>query len=306
MRLVLDARTAAFAALIDYAGLFPPASESMQQAVDRYRTARSGPSGWVSGRFLCRASDLTELASVVTKTFRQGDVPWEIGVIFDLPAGEAASLASDFHREMDPAVAVSAAEARLPDATQEAAGALVTTMLSITPDIVPFIEIDRSENISKQIKLVADVLASRRRTGGAKLRCGGLTPDLFPEPAEVAEFIISACNDRLAFKATAGLHQPVRHFDETIGTYRHGFVNIAMATAFAEAGSNVTKLEAVIEETDMDAFTFNAASASWRDETVPGTALRRMRQTRFVAYGSCDFDEPVDALADLGFLGVGT
>lgn len=306
MRLVLDARTAAFAALVDYAGVFPPASESTDQAVKRFLAARGGTSGWVAGRFLCRASDLAELAAVVTSTVKAGDEPWEVSVIFDLPAGQAATLAANFHAEMDPAVTVTAAEAKLPQATHESVDSLIATMLTVAPNVVPFIEIDTSTGITKQVELVAEVLADRRRTGGVKLRCGGLTRDLFPEPWEVAEFVTAAADQRLAFKATAGLHQPVRHFDEELGAFRHGFLNILMATALAESGMHVETIEAVIAETDASAFSVGAASASWRDHDVPGSALRRIRQERFVAYGSCDFDEPVGALASLGFLGVGT
>lgn len=306
MRLVLDARTAAFAALIDYAGLFPPASEPMNDAVAAYRDARNAPAGWVAGRFLCNASDLTNLAATATRTFEAGETPWEVGVIFDLPAGESASLAIDFHREMDPAMTVSSAEAKLGEPTSRAVDSLITTMTSVNADIVPFVEVDRFAGIAQQIDLVGDSLASRRRTGGVKLRCGGLTAELFPEPAEVAEFIASAINRHIAFKATAGLHQPIRHFDEELGVHRHGFVNLVVASALGESGTDTATLESVIAETDAEAFKFGPASVSWRGHDVPGAAMRRMRHSGFVAYGSCDFNEPVEALASLGFLGVGT
>lgn len=306
MRLVLDARTAAFASLIDYAGLFPPASESMDDAVASYRDARNGSTGWVAGRFLCKASSLTDLAGVATRMFVAGEAPWQIGVIFDLPAGESASLAIDFHREMDPALVIASAEARLPEPTSHAVDSLITTMTTVNPDIVPFVEVDRSAGIAEQINLVADDLSGRRRTGGVKLRCGGLTADLFPEPGEVAEFIASATDRHIAFKATAGLHKPIRHFDEELGVHHHGFVNLVVASALGEAGMERSTVESVISETDAEAFVFGPATVSWRGHDVPGAAMRRMRHSGFVAYGSCDFDEPVEALASLGFLGVGT
>lgn len=305
MRLVLDARTAAFAALIDYAGLFPPASRSMPDAFASYRTIRSGPRAWVGGRFLCRASQLPELAAVATATLTRRETPWEISVVFDLPAGESAAHAVDFQAEMDPVMTIAAVEAKLTEATAVELGSLLDAMLSVGTEVVPFVEVDRSVSITAQVGLIADALRSRRRVGGAKLRCGGETADLFPTSAEAAEFIMAATDQGLPFKATAGLHQPIRHFDEDLGIERHGFVNILMAAALAVTGSDIMTIEAIITDTDPKAFSLAAAFATWRGHEVPGSALRRMRQTGFIAYGSCDFDEPTEALEHLGFLGGG-
>lgn len=306
MRLVLDARTAAFAALIDCAGLFPPAELSMASAVNEYMAIRGSDRAWVAGRFLCSASRLEELASVATRTFTAGEPPWEIGVIFDLPTGESSALATDFNTEMDPVMSVSAVEARLGSASQEAIDSLLDAMLSIGESVVPFVEIRRETSITSQIDLIADSLASRRRVGGAKIRCGGLTPESFPSPAEVAEFIFATTNRGLPFKATAGLHQPIRHFDDGIGMERHGFVNILLAAALADAGLDQGGITEVVADTDESEFSVSTIFASWRGHEVPGSALRRVRKDRFVAYGSCDFDEPVTALEDLEFLGGGS
>jgi hypothetical protein len=305
MRLVLDARTAAFAALVDYAGLFAPASLSMSNAVTEYTRHRSGSNAWVVGRFLCRASQLTKLAAEATSTFGRGETPWSVSVIFDLPAGESAALAIDFQTEMDPVISISAAEAKLAEPTTDSVETLLNAMMSVAPEIVPFVEVDRSSSIPAQIEVVAHELEARRRVGGAKLRCGGTTVDQFPKSQEVAEFLIAVTNHRLPFKATAGLHQPIRHFDADLGVERHGFVNVLMAAAIAESGSDIDTVEAVIADPDPDSFSISTAFATWRGHEVPGSALRRVRRSGFVAYGSCDFDKPIEALEQLGFLGGG-
>jgi hypothetical protein len=309
MRLVLDARTAAFAALVDYAGLFPPASLSVPQAVDEYLGIRSGDHYWVAGRFLCRSSQLTELAAAATAKLRSGDAPWEIGVIFDRIPGESAAEANDFQAEMDPALSITAAEALLGEPTSRGADSLLDAMLSVAPEVVPFIEVDTASGkgpIAEQVLLIALALGTRRRVGGAKIRCGGATLELFPTPEDVAAFVFACTTQRLPFKATAGLHQPIRHFDDELGIERHGFVNILMASALAEAGEDIDTVEAVVADTNPENFSISAAFASWRDKEVPGSALRRMRQTGFVSYGSCDFDEPIKALEQREFLGGGT
>jgi hypothetical protein len=286
--------------------LFPPASVSMEQAVREYAEARVSDRSWAYGRFLCHASRLQELAGVATSSFERGDGGWKIGVIFDGNAGSDAAAAHDFHTEMSPAIEVAAAEAKVTDPTPEAIGALIGTILSIDPDVVPFLEVDRTGSITDQIASIATELDTRNRSGGAKLRCGGPTADHFPSVDEVTEFISEASAQRLAFKATAGLHQPVRHFDDDLGVWRHGFLNILIADAAADSGQQRSVVRNIVSETDPTNFSISAFAATWNDVSLPGSALRRTRSKGFIAYGSCDLAEPTDALVDLGFLGEGT
>lgn len=138
----------------------------------------------------------------------------------------------------------------------------------------------------------------------AKIRTGGLKPEAIPAPAAVAAFI-NACADRkLPFKATAGLHHPIR--SEQPLTYEanapravmHGFINVLMAAAFAFHGER--NIQAIIEETDPKAFSFDE-NAHWRDKSL---SLEQIREARkFIhSVGSCSFEEPVQDLKKLGLL----
>jgi len=310
MRLVLDARTASFATLIDYAGLFPPATLDMGGAVAGYRNARSSNTHWVAGRFLCPSSRLVELAGELTRSIERGEDQWEVGVILESepsgPIGAAAAAAQSFHVEMQPAAIVASAEAKITDDSVAGVGSTIDTISSVQPEIVAFLEVDRSASVRNQVTNVAEALHDRGQVGGLKLRCGGAEPAMFPSPGHVAEFISAATDQRLPFKATAGLHQPIRHFDDTIDTWRHGFVNLLIASAAAAGGESESTVETIVAETDPAAFSVGPAVATWRDLSIPGSAMRRTRRDGFVAYGSCDFNEPVEALADLAFLGEGT
>lgn len=306
MRLVLDARTASFAALIDYAGLFPPASLAMETAVSQYRAARSSRYGWVAGRFLCQASRLEELAGVLTRSFVDGEVPWEIGAIFDTEPGSAASIAQSFHAEMQPAAIIAQGDVRISNSTHDAIGALVDSIVSVQPEIVPFLEVNEDLSAAEQVATTAAVLRERGRVGGVELRCGGGAADTFPASSAVAVFVIEATNNRMPFKMTAGLEKPIRHFDCDLNVLHHGFVNILVATSAAANGRSPKTVKHIIEETDPSAFSIGAAFMSWRDLSIPGPAIRRIRKKGFVGYSSRGFTEPVEALMDLSFLGEGT
>jgi hypothetical protein len=145
-----------------------------------------------------------------------------------------------------------------------------------------------------------------RRAGCfAKVRTGGVKPDGIPEVADVAKFIRACAERRLAFKATAGLHHPVRA--EYALTYEadapravmHGFLNVFLAASFAWHGRR--DVEPVLAETDPAAFRFDDR-ARWRDWSLDAAQIREARAQFAHAFGSCSFEEPIRDLQALGVL----
>jgi hypothetical protein len=111
----------------------------------------------------------------------------------------------------------------------------------------------------------------------AKLRCGGAR---VPSVEEVAAYFAAARDLGLSFKATAGLHHPVRSERE------HGFLNFLTAADRAAAGADEAELRDVLATTDVAAL---------------GTGSPAGRRL-FVSIGSCSFAEPVADLQELGLL----
>jgi hypothetical protein len=111
----------------------------------------------------------------------------------------------------------------------------------------------------------------------AKLRCGGAR---VPSVDEVAAYFAAARDLGLSFKATAGLHHPVRSERE------HGFLNFLTAADRAAAGADEAELRDVLATTDPAAL---------------GTGSPAGRRL-FVSIGSCSFAEPVANLQELGLL----
>ncbi len=279
----------ALAALIDYAGLYPPAELSLAQAQEEFRAARAGSHAWLLGRFILPASVLTEADAALEGPFS--------AIADGTPVALRALAASPL------AGAVEALEIRLDAAAADVEDAIATLRAAIDDaalgQLPAFVEIPRGDDWPAT--LTGAFGALRRTRLGAKLRCGGATAAAFPSVDEVAAFLSAAQAQRVPFKATAGLHHPVRHRDRATGSMMHGFLNLLAAAALAPRVDDAT-LARVVAEEDAAAFAFGDHSFSWRGHRVNVGGLARMRTEAFVAYGSCSFAEPVEDLIALGIL----
>ncbi len=155
-------------------------------------------------------------------------------------------------------------------------------------------------------EVASDRLDEVQRAGCfAKIRTGGVTPEAIPPIEKVAAFISACAERRLSFKATAGLHHPIRALHAL--TYEanapraimHGFLNVFVAAAFAWHGER--HLEPILAEADWDAFRFDD-HVRWRDRSLSIGHIREARQHFAHSFGSCSFEEPVGDLEARGLL----
>lgn len=145
-----------------------------------------------------------------------------------------------------------------------------------------------------------------RTAGGfAKIRTGSIKPEGIPTVEAVAAFILKCAQLKLPFKATAGLHHPVRavypltYDADAPRAVMHGFLNLFLAAAFAWHGDK--SILPILSETDAKAFRFDD-SAHWREKSLSVAQIRDARTNFAHSFGSCSFTEPVEDLKSLGFL----
>jgi hypothetical protein len=281
----------AFGELVDYAGLFPPAELSLTQAVQEYHEARTGPYAWILGRFIITAPLLVGSAESAD--------PFSV-ILEGAPETLAALATSRSHGTRIEALEIPLDKSTASDAAPDAI-ALIKENIAVAAldDLPAYVELPRHENWASSLS--STMMALRAGSMHAKIRCGGATEDAFPSVAEVATFIRAARHANVSFKATAGLHHPIRHRDAATGFFMHGFFNLLTAAALAMRVSP-RMLEQVIAEEDAAAFRFDDDSLAWRDQRVTLGELEATRRDAFVAYGSCSFSEPVDDLKALGLL----
>lgn len=311
------------AALIDYAGLFPPAALDMQAAVDRYAAHRRLAEAWMLHRFIAPAEGLGAFAAAAGPHLKSGE-RWGLTVLVGARDDAAVALArtdaqgdavAGLEAATDDRAQVEALETAVPAA---AAGAGCGDFLARLGESLAdaglggrelFVETPSGGDDAAVLEAIAGMAARFAGPDGAfprigvKLRCGGLVADAFPSPGRLAAVIAAAGDLGLALKFTAGLHHPVRHRADDPAVMMHGFLNVFGAGILArEAGLAGDRLIACLAETEPAAFTFTEAGFAWRDLGVDTDAVARARSRWLAGFGSCSFLEPRDDLAALGLL----
>jgi hypothetical protein len=270
--------TALFDGLFDDAALFPPGDAPMAAAVPAHREL-STRLGRLVGPFVVPAGRLDELG-------RHLDAGVPLGISLIVAADELATAVRRVAQ--DPGLALAAVE--VPVVSDAAAAVEAARALDdVLPEDLPAaVELPRSAARDE----VLDVLAG---TGyRAKLRTGGVSPERFPSPEELAARLRGCVDRGVAVKCTAGLHHAVRHTDPATGFEHHGFLNVLLAaSALAEGAPTET---ATGHLRDSDAAGMVAALRTW-----PAQRAARARAV-FTSFGTCSVLEPVDDLVTLGLL----
>lgn len=142
----------------------------------------------------------------------------------------------------------------------------------------------------------------------AKLRTGGLTADAIPPSERLALFLVEAAARRLPFKATAGLHHPIRSLQpltyaaDAPQAVMHGFVNVFTAAVFAWRHAPREMLLDIINDVDPHAFKFEEQELTWRGRGLATAQIEEARRDFAHSFGSCSFEEPLADLRELGWL----
>ena len=285
--------------IIDYAGLFPPSQVSMPEAVINYATYRGSNYGWMLGRFVTPAARLEEFIESARDLLpRGGNDPWRLSVIAGEDINETIRTVREFNRVNGKGALADVIEVRANTISK-----IENTVAALPAEIAAYFEISTGE-------LLPDLVATLALKGQrAKLRTGGVTQQDFPSSKAIIRFVRTCMAANVPFKATAGLHHPLRCFrpltyaeDAPQGTM-HGFLNMLMMAGFARESFRVSLLEELMEEEFEEVFAFSELGVQWRDQhTLSIAHLEWLREKGMHSFGSCSFDEPIADLRALGLL----
>ena len=297
-----------FEGIVDYAGLYPPASVSMLTAVRNYANYRGSGAAWLLGRFVCPANSLAIFSQQADVFLPRdaGAIPWRLtavgsgDIVADL---EAISAFNERHRVCFDEVGA------IVDAYEVKATSVADIDrldAAISPELTTYIEVPLTGDLDPLVAAIAHI--GRR----AKMRTGGVTPEAFPSGESVVRFLSACIALDVPAKATAGLHHPM------CGAYRltyeerppvgqmFGFLNVFLASAHIAAGASHDDALLLLSEQNPGTLELNEHSIVWRGANgvrhFDRALLQRVRESVLVSFGSCSFTEPVDETRRLGFV----
>ncbi len=272
------------ARLIDDAALFPPGNATVPDAVRLHLAGRSGAHADLVGLFLCPASRLPELITELIKV--KPAKPVELSLVIDTGLGGVPKALSIVESRAE-LLALRMVEMPAPTDVDEVWLERVSEF--VPEDVIRVIEPRRGgagwlDGIQRVIE----------HGSWPKIRCGGVSEQNVPSIEEVADFLAVINTGASSFKATAGLHNAVRHTAEDTGFTHHGFLNLLIATGRLLAGANADDVRAALESTDGKALAEEAQNMTEHEAlSVRGV---------FASYGSCSLTDPVTDLEELGLL----
>lgn len=226
--------------IVDYAGLFPPAGLPLPQVINNYARYLDNENRWMLSRVIIPAMKLPEFVDQYNQLSQSWETdtaqtPWKISALIpaiNAPDGgftAAIETISQFNQNCSFAQ-VDTVEGKLP--TPDLAA---STCEQIPDQLAAFLEIPFADPEPG----IQAIRHAQRSNAFGKIRTGGMTPDLIPSAECVARFIETSANHNLGFKATAGLHHPLRgefgltYEPDTDRDVMHGFINVFLAACLA-------------------------------------------------------------------------
>ena len=279
---------ALLAGLIDYAGLFPPAGLDMRTAVRHYLAYREGMHRAALGRFVVSLDRLGELRTAAEDSFAE----MRLSVIL-APGTDLSTLPEAPGNARDRCTFE--CKVREPSEIER-----VTAQSSPSTDC--YFEIPMDSTSEPLLEAIA--LHGAR----AKLRTGGVVSEAFPSAKAVVWMLQALAERRLVFKATAGLHHPVRsrhrytYQPDSSEGMMHGFLNVVFAATVLHFGGSAGEALHVLEEEDPQSWQVTPESIRCRASLWSADQLRAVREHFFVSFGSCSFEEPMSDLEAMGWV----
>lgn len=280
--------------IIDYAGLFPPSEVAMAVAVQNFAKYQKSKHAWMLGRFVVPASRLDEFSDEVEKFLTKKNL-WRVCVLADDDLAETLARVAEFNSKYEGKAIIDTLEIKVAEARE------INEATKILPkDLIAYFEIPQSEVLTEFMTALA---ITKQR---AKIRTGGVTADAFPSTDAIIKFMRICIAANVPFKATAGLHHPLRctkpltyETNPPIGTM-HGFFNLFLSACSLRQDLNNSFVHRLMNEFEGSNFEFGEDEIRWANQSIPTSTIALVRAKNAVSFGSCSFLEPIEDLQSLG------
>lgn len=308
----------AFAGIIDYAGLFPPAGLDVPKAVKEYAQLRRQAQGrWLTDKFVFpifpdakrdqllsafRAQEggeqgVSPVALLVPPLKAPQDVPLILSTL------ERYGLVGRDSSLSEAKLEVLSLEFAVPDGFEDESRmewdelrVFFGRLASQDAPLPVYLEFDWRTWTLERAHAVKG-LREIHPGIGVKLRTGGLTPDMVPPPSILSSVVDSLIVCQIPFKCTAGLHAALYEVSPRFGFEMHGFVNLLALTLAQMRRAKIDDCESILvaqNHTSLDRVMTQVVGPNWL-ESLPEA------RTFFQSFGSCSVLEPLESLQAHGF-----
>lgn len=265
-----------FRDLFDDAALFPPASESMTDALRGHLAHSEAWYARTVGVFVCSSTRLAELSAALESAGQQ------VELALTVPGGAA---------DVQQAVVAALADRRIfLRGVEVPGGNSVDETVKALEAVLPA-EVEGYVEVPWRIGVDAAIRRLARAGLRAKFRTGGQTMGSVPSADSLGHAIKSCATAAVPFKLTAGLHAAVAGRDAFSGAEHHGFLNVMLAAYAAQHDADGDSCARLLRERDV--------AAGFRG--LPPDQAIEVREL-FRSFGTCSISEPVDDLVRLGLL----
>jgi hypothetical protein len=318
--------------IVDYAGLYPPSELPLQEAFRKYLSHIEQKEAWMLSKFVVGTGLLRDLITLIDAE-PESPSPFKITLV-----GAASNDLDSFKKVIDNTVSaiknalastekkirVSTLEIKVPLAclkeenSSDLQAAIKYAVQSMAKsETLPYqiffevpgfeFDIDNAKVLIKGIHTHNEWLESNEKENycfsGFKIRCGGVEAFQFPPSDYLAEAITFSRENAVPLKFTAGLHHPVRHFNDSVQTKMHGFLNVFGASLLSYSKKlSATELLEILNDENASNFSFDETEFSWKGQSVSFEELHMLRDLSVTSFGSCSFDEPVEDLQKLNLI----
>jgi hypothetical protein len=261
----------------------------MEESVRKYASYRKGPDSWALGKFVVPVARLAEFEAKAAPLLEPGE-PWHLSALGGNDLSADLQVIEAFHDRHLSDARIDSLEIKAGSADEirragETIGGRIETFYEVPSELI-----DAVQGVK----------------GRAKVRTGGVKPGLVPSSEELARFLLAA-RDKVAFKATAGLHHALRSirpltYDTGCDTdLLHGFLNVFTAAAFAFLKQD-RYIASILEERDARGFEFGEARLAWHGHEATRGQIQQFRDNFLLSFGSCSSEEPIAELKELKLL----
>jgi hypothetical protein len=293
----MNAEHALLGGAIDYAGLFPPAQLGMAEAVTNYAGYRRGSDAWALGRFVVPVGRLAELEAEARQIWAdaRGETDWRLSALAGPDLEPDLATIAQFNERHG----VGGGGAHI-DSLEIRASSIdeIRRIAELTTNYETYVEIPLAGDTESLVAAIARYGHGLR----AKMRTGGTVANAFPSAEDIGRFMSSCIDADVPFKATAGLHHPVR------GSYRltydagadqatmFGYVNVMLAAALLIGGDSRDEATRALMESRPGAIKLEEDAIVWERHRMTTENIAEMRRKSMRGFGSCSFREPLDEL----------